>query len=755
MTYASRPFKSHLPCALFMLSLSYTRALKKFVIFLTSVYSVRSLHTSSKAHQNLGHLFQNCTTTGQLKQIHSVIIRKGSVLDATLCSKIISFCCTKDAGDMIYARQVFDIILEPNVFIWNTMIKGYSRIRHPKNAVSMYKEMLEKDVKPDSYTFPFLLKAFNCDVTLECGKGIHAHICKFGFQFNEFVQHSLIHFYCSYEEMDMARLLFAGSSKTDVIIWNTLISGYNKIGEFEESRKLFHEMEEKLILPTSVTLVSVLSACSELKDLDAGTRIHQYVKDGRIKSNLILNNTLINMYAACGEIDVALGIFSSMKDRDVISWTTIIKGFVSAGQADHAQRYFNLMPQRDSVSWTAMIDGYLKSNQFKEVLLLFREMQAANVKPDRFTVVSILTACAHLGALEIGEWIRTYIDKHKIEDDVYVSNALLDMYFKCGEVEKATRMFHKMPRRDKFTWTAMIIGLANNGHGREALNTFAEMLNTSEIPDEITYIGVLSACTHSGMVTEGRSFFVSMTTQHGIEPNMVHYGCLVDLLGRAGQLREAYKVIMDMQMKPNAIVWGALLGACRIHKDAEMAEMAARQLLRLEPENGAVYVLLCNIYAACKKWDILRELRNFIMERGIKKTPGCSLIEMNGSVHEFVAGDNSHPQSQAIYLKLEEMTEDLKLAGYLPNTSEVFLDIGEEEKENAVNRHSEKLAMAFGLMSSGPGTVIRIVKNLRICVDCHHVAKLLSKIYERELIVRDRTRFHRFRQGSCSCKDYW
>lgn len=252
---------------------------------------------------------------------------------------------------------------------------------------------------------------------------------------------------------------------------------------------------------------------------------------------------------------------------------------------------------------------------------------------------------------------------------------------------------------------------------------------------------------------KGKSFFASMTARHGIEPNVAHYGCMVDLLGKAGHLKEAHEIIKNMPMKPNSIVWGALLGACRIHKDAEMAERAVEQILELEPNNGAVYVLQCNIYAACNKWDKLRELRRVMMDRGIKKTPGCSLIEMNGIVHEFVAGDQSHPQTKEIYGKLNKMTSDLKIAGYSPNTSEVFLDIA-EDKENAVYRHSEKLAIAFGLINSGPGVTIRIVKNLRMCIDCHHVAKLVSKVYDREVIVRDRTRFHHFRQGSCSCKDY-
>lgn len=635
------------------------------------------------------------------------------------------------------------------------MIKGYSRINCPNDAVSMYKEMLEKNVKPDNYTFPFLLKGYTSDVALQCGKLLHAHVCKFGFDSNLFVQNALMCMYSLSGEMDIARGVFDTSLKTDVVTWNVMISGYNKSKLFDESRKLFNAMGKKGVLPTSVTLVSVLSACSKLKDLDTGKRAHQYIIGGKVDHSLILENTLIDMYAACGAMDVALRIFGSMKKRDFISWTAIVKGFVNSGQIDLAREYFDQMPERDSVSWTAMIDGYLRYNKFKEVLILFREMQTEKVKPDEFTMVSVLTACAQLGALEAGEWVKAYIDKNQVKNDIYVANALIDMYFKCGNAEKAVVVFEKMARRDKFSWTAMIVGFAINGQGKEALQMFYDMLRASIAPDGVTYIGVLCACTHTGMINEGRNFFSSMTLDHGIEPSVAHYGCMVDLLGRAGHLTEAHDVIKKMPMEPNSIVWGSLLGACRVHKNVEMAELTAKQLLQLEPGNGAVYVLLCNIYAVCSKWENLREVRKMMMDRGIKKTPGCSLIEMNGTVHEFVAGDQSHPQSKEIYSKLEEMMEDLKLAGYLCNTSEQSLDIGEEEKENALNRHSEKLAIAFGLIRTEPGVTIRIVKNLRICVDCHHVVKLVSRMYNREVIVRDRTRFHHFRDGSCSCKDYW
>ncbi|KAM1493388.1 hypothetical protein FF1_025174 [Malus domestica] len=700
-------------------------------------------------------LFESCNSMYYIKQIHAQAVKTGLTSHPIARNRIIVFCCTDEFGDVNYARQVFDAISEPGVFLWNTMIRGYSRIRCPQDGVSLYLAMQRMSIKPDCYTFPFLLKGFTREIALECGKELHAHVLKYGLDTNVFVQNALVHMYSVCGLIDMARGVFDTIHKKDVATWNVMISGYNRIKKFDESLKLFSDMEKTGALPTSVTLVSVISACSKLKNLDAGKQVHKYVKDCLIKPDLVLGNALVDMYVACGEMHVALEIFEKMKTKDVISWTTIVKGFASSGQVDLARSYFDEMPERDYISWTAIMDGYLRVNRFKEALELFRQMQTSNVKPDEYTMVSILTACAHLGALELGEWIKTYIDKNKIKNDVFVRNALIDMYFKCGNAEKALRVFSAMLQRDKFTWTAVIVGLAVNGHGKEALDVFSRMLESSITPDKITFIGVLSACTHSGMVAEGRNFFDSMITQHGIQPEVSHYGCMVDLLGRSGNLNEAFEVIQNMPMKPNAVVWGALLGACRMHRDAELAEIAAKQMLELEPDNSSVYVLLCNIYAACSKWDNLRDVRQLMMDRGIKKTPGCSSIEVNGNVHEFVAGDRSHPQSEKIYSKLDKTIEDLKVVGYSPDTSEVFLDVGEEDKESAVCRHSEKLAMAFGLLSLGDGATIRIMKNLRICVDCHSMAKLVSRVYDREVIVRDGTRFHHFRHGSCSCKDYW
>ncbi|KAG0536287.1 hypothetical protein BDA96_03G050500 [Sorghum bicolor] len=508
--------------------------------------------------------------------------------------------------------------------------------------------------------------------------------------------------------------------------------------------------------PTPVTYVSVLSACGKgTRDVLLGMQVHGRVVGSGVLPDLRVENALVDMYAECADMGSAWKVFDGMQVRSVVSWTSLLSGLARLGQVDEARDLFDRMPERDTVSWTAMIDGYVWAARFREALEMFREMQYSNVSADEFTMVSVITACAQLGALEMGEWVRVYMSRQGIKMDAFVGNALIDMYSKCGSIERALDVFKGMHHRDKFTWTAIILGLAVNGYEEEAIEMFHRMIRVSETPDEVTFIGVLTACTHAGLVDKGREFFLSMIEAYNIAPNVVHYGCIIDLLGRAGKITEALDTIDQMPMTPNSTIWGTLLAACRVHGNSEIGELVAERLLELDPENSMVYILLSNIYAKCNRWEDVRRLRHAIMEKGIKKEPGCSLIEMDGIIHEFVAGDQSHPMSKEIYSKLESIISDLNNVGYFPDVTEVFVEVAEKEKKKVLYWHSEKLAIAFALLSSKPNTVIRIVKNLRMCLDCHNAIKLISRLYGREVVVRDRTRFHHFRHGFCSCKDYW
>jgi pentatricopeptide repeat protein len=629
------------------------------------------------------------------------------------------------------------------------------------DVVSEYAAMLARGGRPDEYTFPSLLKAVsraaNGASTLSAASAVHVHAVKFGLARNDHVSSALVLAYAAGRDGAAARAVLGGetAAAASSVAWNALISGHNRARQFGLSRRSFADMVRAGVALTPVTFVAVLSACGKTRDALLGAQLHKRVLDSGLLPDLKVGNALVDMYAECADMDAAWRLFDGMGTRNVVSWTSLVSGFVRSGQVDRAWDLFDCMPERDAVSWTAIISGYVQAARFREALEMFREMQYSNVKADEFTMVSVITACAQLGALEMGEWARVYMSRHGIKMDIVVGNALIDMYSKCGNVERAMDIFKEMRSRDKFTWTAIILGLAVNGYGEEAIDMFYSMIKVSESPDEVTFIGVLTACTHSGLVDKGRELFHVMVVDYRIAPNVMHYGCMIDLLGRAGKLTEAMETIRKMPMRPNPTIWGTLLAACRVHGNTEIGELAAERLLELDPQNSMAFILLSNMYAKSNRWGDVRQLRHVIMEKGVNKEAGCSLIEMDGVIHEFVAGDRSHPMSREIYFKLEKVLADLKNAGYVPDVTEVFVEVVEKEKPNVVYWHSEKLAIAFALLTLGSNTVIRIFKNLRMCLDCHNAIKLISNLYGREVVVRDKTRFHHFSHGFCSCKDYW
>lgn len=376
-------------------------------------------------------------------------------------------------------------------------------------------------------------------------------------------------------------------------------------------------------------------------------------------------------------------------------------------------------------------------------------------------MLAVLSSCGQLGALESGRWVHSYIENGKIgggvvEVEVRVGTALVDMYCKCGSLEDARKVFDRIVGRDVVAWNSMIMGYAVHGFSEEALELFCEMRGVGVKPSHVTFIAPLTACGHSGLVSKGWEVFNLMKDEYGMEPKIEHFGCKVNLLGRAGRLQEAYDLVRGMKIDPDPVMWGTLLWACRLHNNISLGQEIAEFLLSHNLATAGTYVLLSNIYDAAGNWIGAAKVRSLMKDSGVEKEPGCSIIEVNSRVHEFLAGDLRHPKSKDIYLMLEEMNCWLKTNGYAPKTDVVLHDLGEEQKELSLEVHSQKLALAFGLISSTrPGTTIKIVKNLRVCSDCHAVMKMISGITGRKIITRDRNRFHHFENGSCSCGDYW
>jgi pentatricopeptide repeat protein len=441
--------------------------------------------------------------------------------------------------------------------------------------------------------------------------------------------------------------------------------------------------------------------------------------------------------------------------RNVFVATSLVDMYAKCGSMEEARCVFDGMVEKDVVCWSAMIQGYAYNGLPREALELFFEMRKVNVRPDCFAMVGVLSSCARLGALELGNWAKGLMDDDEFLSNPVLGTSLIDFYAKCGSMEEALGVYKKMKEKDRVVFNAVISGLSMYGHFGAAFGVFGQMGKCGIRPDENTFVGLLCACTHAGLVDDGRRYFNSMSHVFSVTPTIEHYGCMVDLLGRAGLLVEAHNLIKGMPMKANAIVWGALLGGCRLHRETQLAEHVLKQLIELEPWNSGHYVLLSNIYSASRRWDEAEKIRSTLNEKGMQKLPGYSWVEVDGVVHEFLVGDTSHPISQKIYEKLESLFKDLREAGYNPTTEFVLFDVEEEEKEHFLGCHSEKLAVAFALISTGAEDVIRVVKNLRVCGDCHEAIKLISKVTGREIVIRDNNRFHCFRDGACSCRDYW
>ncbi|KAL2509821.1 putative pentatricopeptide repeat-containing protein [Forsythia ovata] len=667
-------------------------------------------------------LFQGFTSFNHLKHIYARLFRFHLHHNHYLLNMLLK--STFNFNHPNYATAIFNRTYDPNIFLWNTMIRGLVSNDCFTQAIEFFCSMHKASFLPNNFTFPFVLKSCARNSDFGLGVEVHSLVVKVGFDCDVFVNTGLVSFYAKMGSLEDAQRVFDDIPEKNVVSWTAIMSGYIGIGRLTEAVSLFRRSLEMGLRPDSFTLVRVLSACSQLGDSRAGEWIHRYVLDIGMGRNVFVNTSLVDMYTKCGNMEKARAVFEDM-------------------------------PERDIVSWSAMIQGYAANGLPKEALEIFHRMQKDNLRPDCYAMVGVLSACARLGALEFGECASGLMERNEFLSNPVLGTALIDMYAKCGKMDVAWEVFRGMKVKDLVVWNAVISGLSMSGHVKAAFGCFAQVEKYGLKPDGNTFMGLLCGCTHAGLVNDGRRFFYSMSSAYYLAPTVEHYGCMVDLLGRAGLLDEAHKLIKSMPMKANSIVWGALLGGCRVYRDTQLAEHVLKQLIELEPLNSGNYVLLSNIYSANRKWDKSENIRSLMNEKGIQKVPGYSWIEVDGIVHEFLVGDTSHPMSLKIYAKLSELAKELRAAGYTPTTEFVLFDIEEEEKEHFLGCHSEKLALAFGLISTGPKTIIRIVKNLRVCGDCHTAMKLISKITGREIIVRDTNRFHCFVDGSCSCKDYW
>ncbi|KAI3834958.1 hypothetical protein MKX03_025299 [Papaver bracteatum] len=600
----------------------------------------------------------------------------------------------------------------------------------------------------------------------------------------EILSNRLLHLYVKSGKINDALTLFDKMPSKDVFSWNVMLSAYSKMGETGNLRAtfdkmpardcisynttiagfvgsgcsvdglgLFVRMQREEFEPSEYTYVSTLNACSKLLDVRRGKQIH-----GRI---VIAGNSKGNV--CCGHIDQARWLFDRLDDKNVVLWNSMISGYLKNGLAgvkpdlvtvssvlganfqsgfiDDATRTFKEIEEKDGVCWTTMIVGYAQNNKEEDAWMLFSEMLSKNVKPDKYTISSVISVCARLASLVHGKVIHSKAIRNGIESDLLVSSALIDMYSKCGETLDARKVFQVMPIRNVVSWNAMITGYAQNGQDQEALELYQNMLQEK---------------LRRGSVELGKKYFSSISELHGMKPTLDHYSCMINLLGRPGRMDEAVDLINSLPEVPNYLIWSTLISVARVNGDIERAEMAAKHLSELDPLETGPYIILSNMYASAGRWEKVALMRSLMKDKKIRKAPAYSWIEIDYKVHKFVSDDRTHSQNEKIYRKLDSLMKEIKKAGYVPDLNLALHDVGEDEKVESISYHSEKLALAYGLISKPQDRMpIRILKNLRVCKDCHMFMKFVSKLLERRIILRDSNLFHHFVDGECSCKDYW
>lgn len=673
---------------------------------------------------NYTYLLKVCGDVGEIrrgKEIHGQLIVNGFSLDLFAMTGVVNMYAK--CGQIEEAYKMFDRMPERDLVSWNTIVAGFAQNGFAELALDLVTRMHEEGRRGDFITIVSILPAVANVGSLRIGKAVHGYAMRAGFDSIVNVSTALVDMYAKCGRVETARLVFDGMKSRNVVSWNSMIAAYVEGGNPEEAMRIFQKMLDQGVEPTNVTIMEALHACADLGDLERGIFVHKLLDQLKLGTDVSMTNSLISMYSKCKKVDRAADIFSKLQGKTL-------------------------------VSWNAMILGYAQNGRVNEALNYFCKMRSKNIKPDSFAMVSVIPALAELSVIRHAKWIHALVIRSCFEKNVFVMTALIDMYAKCGAVGTARALFDMMNERHVTTWNVMIDGYGTHGLGKAAVELFNKMLEGPTKPNDITFLCAISACSHSGLVEEGIHYFTSLKKDYGIEPVMDHYGAMVDLLGRAGRLNEAWDFIQKMPIEPGITVFGAMLGACKIHKNVELGEKAANRLFELDPDEGGYHVLLANIYAAASMWDKLAKVRTIMEKKGLQKTPGCSLVELKNEVHSFYSGSTSHPQSKRIYTFLETLIDEIKAAGYVPDTNSIH-DVEDYVQENLLSSHSEKLAIAFGLLNSSPGSTIHIRKNLRVCGDCHNATKYISLVTGCEIIVRDMHRFHCFKNGVCSCGDYW
>ncbi|XP_047317209.1 pentatricopeptide repeat-containing protein At5g46460, mitochondrial [Impatiens glandulifera] len=637
-----------------------------------------------------------------------------------LCTKMISAYSANNR--LTDALQLFDQMSTRDSICWNSLIKGCLDCGHLDIASKLFDEMPDRTVVTwttminGNFKFGMIEAAeylfFNMNVNVK----------------DIAVWNSMIHGYFCNGRVDDAVRVFDEMPRRNVISWTSMISGLDQQGMSRKALLMFKRMmimSSSSIIPSSNTFSSAITASANVLELEMGLQLHGQVFKRGYFSDEFVTASLLTFYANCNQIDESREIFIELSRKNV-------------------------------VVWTSLLTGYGLNHRHEEAMEIFVEMMKNGVLPNESSLASALNSCSELEDIERGKEIHVVSIKLGLETEVYVGNSLVSFYSGCGCIRDAFAIFERIEEKNLVSWNSIIVGCAKHGHGKWALSLYSKMIRGEINPDEITLTGLLYACCHTGMLTKGKKLFRYFDKFKPFDIQIEHYSCMVDIMGRAGELDEAEQFVKTMPIEPNnTMPWLSLLSGCRTHSNFKLAEKAANIIFNLDPKCSGAYVLLSNLYASTGKWADVARLRVKMKRAGVAKQPGRSWVILKGRKHVFVSGDRSHPLSEMIYDKLRWLGERLRKEGYVPDIGFDLHDVEDEQKGAALSYHSERLAIAFALISSLEGCTITVMKNLRVCGDCHSAIKIIAKIVGREIVLRDSSRFHHFRDGFCSCGDYW
>ncbi|CAN1137570.1 Putative pentatricopeptide repeat-containing protein At2g01510 [Linum perenne] len=661
--------------------------------------------------------------SGEQDQLHGLVVKLGHDSTAKVCNSLIDTYCK--TGRMENALQLFEEMPQRDTVSFNALMTGYVRNGRNQEVVKLFAEMQHSEIALSDFTFAAVIGACVGLDNLAFGQQVHGLTVKTSFVLDIFVGNALLDFYSKHDCVSEASKLFCEMPELDGVSYNVLVTAFAWVGEFHESIKLFKELQGSTFDCKKFPFSTMLSIAANKLDLQMGQQLHSLSIVTEAISDVLVANALVDMYAKCGK-------------------------------SEEAQSIFGKLSNKSTVPWTAMLSANIQKGHYEEGLHLFKEMLKESTSPDQATFASVLKASASLASISLGKQLHCCAIRTGFLANIYCGSALVDMYAKCGSIKDAVQSFKEMPEKNVVSWNAVISAYAHDGDGIATLKSFESMVSLGYMPDSVSFLSVLAACSHSGLVEEGYQYFNSMTNVYKLVPKREHYASMIDLLCRRGKFKEAEKLMGEMPFEPDQILWSSVLNSCRIHKNHELANKAAQKLFSMETlKDGAPYITMSNILAEAGQWDEVANVKKAMRERGVRKVPAYSWVEIKHKVHVFSSNDKSHPQMRDIMQKLDELTEKMQKEGYVPDTSWALQNVEQNIKVESLKYHSERLAIAFALLHSPKGWPILVMKNLRACADCHAAIKVISRIVEREITVRDSSRFHHFKDGICSCGDYW